>query len=88
MTNANFNEVEVFEILAKTKTYGNVERMSQFIHQHCNLDVISSGDLINALIREGKIQDGEARKVTFMLEVNNKVSVSKFFDVLSKALSI
>jgi hypothetical protein len=62
--------------------------MQQHINQHCNLDVISSADLINALVREGKIQDNEARKITFMLEVNNKVSVQKFFEVLNKSLAI
>ena len=78
MTNFNFNEMEVIDILIKVKEHGKVDMLMEKIRLYSVNDMISTKEFITALANHGSITEMEARKVALYLDVTGKVKVSKF----------
>lgn len=86
MSNLNFNELEVLEILIKVKDHGKVDTLLEKIRLYGINDHISVREFITALTNHGSITEMESRKVSSYLEVSGRVKVSKFNEIFEKAM--
>mmetsp|Transcript_20146 Transcript_20146/g.14866 ORF Transcript_20146/g.14866 Transcript_20146/m.14866 type:complete len:88 (+) Transcript_20146:35-298(+) len=85
MTNLNFNEQEVMEILGKISQYGNVENTIQALNLSSSFEYVSTGDFIRILMRDGRLSESDAKRVSLFLEVNGRVQVPKFVELLNRS---